>query len=80
VAWDFKSVGCTAGAIAAGFLAWGAAHVTAYLDGLAVASEVDRVVLGDPDGAWVEEAEERLGDKLPPSTPTTRSCSSLRTR
>ena len=42
----------------------GAAHVTAYLDGLAVASEVDRVVLGDPDGAWVEEAEERLGDKL----------------
>ena len=42
----------------------GAAHVTAYLDGLAVVSEVDRVVLADPDGAWVEEAEERLGDKL----------------
>eukprot|EP01051_Picozoa_sp_SAG22_P001767 SAG22_NODE_73_length_22318_cov_47.105315_14_plen_185_part_00 len=42
----------------------GGPHVTAYMDGLAAAANVDRVVLGDIDGSWLGEAEARLGGKL----------------
>lgn len=42
----------------------GGPHVTAYLDGLAAADSVSRVLLVVPDGAWIDEATARLGRKL----------------
>ena len=42
----------------------GGPHVSAYIDGLAAATAVTRVALVSPDGAWVEECEAALGDKL----------------
>eukprot|EP01043_Picozoa_sp_COSAG02_P008253 COSAG02_NODE_261_length_26663_cov_210.330899_3_plen_218_part_00 len=42
----------------------GGPHVTAYLDGLAATEAVGRVLLVVPDGAWVDEATDRLGSKL----------------
>ena len=42
----------------------GGPHVTAYIDGLAAATAVTRVALVSPDGAWVEECQAALGDKL----------------
>ncbi len=42
----------------------GGPHVTAYLEGLAATEAVGRVLLVVPDGAWVDEATDRLGSKL----------------
>jgi predicted dehydrogenase len=42
----------------------GGPHVEAYIDGLAAASSVSRVVLGDIDGSWLPKAKAVLGSKL----------------
>ena len=42
----------------------GGAHVELYMDGLAAAPAVTRVVLADPDGNWEAVAREKLGAKL----------------
>eukprot|EP01050_Picozoa_sp_SAG11_P012377 SAG11_NODE_1371_length_5096_cov_1.635581_1_plen_284_part_00 len=42
----------------------GGAHVELYMEGLAAAESVARVVLADPDGNWEECAREKLGPKL----------------
>ena len=54
----------TSGATVALISHAGGPHVTAYMDGLAAATAVTRVVLGDMDGNWLLEAEARLGNKL----------------
>ena len=42
----------------------GGAHVELYMEGLAAAESVARVVLADPDGNWEDSAREKLGSKL----------------
>ena len=42
----------------------GGAHVELYMEGLAAAESVARVVLADPDGNWEQSAREKLGSKL----------------
>eukprot|EP01051_Picozoa_sp_SAG22_P003364 SAG22_NODE_162_length_16848_cov_16.978267_18_plen_414_part_00 len=61
---DAASSGDADGATVALISHLGGAHVELYMDGLAAAENVGRVVLADPDGVWESIAKEKLGAKL----------------